>query len=163
MPALHESGPSNSQESYISLASSTFSAPQLPSSSSNLSTCTAGESEATTPPSSKVPSVNKQSTERAIPASPTRIRAQDGPLKATDANALRTDASATSPTSLTSPTAQGLKRAADGSVKGSHQSKKSPIEPTIGHKRNKSMEAGSSGRIGQVRQHSGACYQAACS
>jgi hypothetical protein len=46
---------------------------------------------------------------------------------------------------------QGLKRAADGSVKGSDTINEPPVVPTMGHKRNKSsME---SGRIGQVRQN----------
>lgn len=51
---------------------------------------------------------------------------------------------------VTSPVAQGLKRAADGSVKGSVATEEAAA-PVVGHKRNKSME---SGRIGQVREHS---------
>lgn len=47
---------------------------------------------------------------------------------------------------------QGLKRAADGSVKGSNVAVDSSAIQSMGHKRNKSMEAGSNGRIGQVRK-----------
>ncbi|KAK7181814.1 hypothetical protein DPSP01_002405 [Paraphaeosphaeria sporulosa] len=149
MPSLYQRELPDSQESYISAASSTFSAPRLPSASSNLSTSTAGDTEITSPPLSKTPSAQKTSIVHAFPPSPDRPRGPDT-LRIDAANAPRTGDTAASPMSLDSPAMQGLKRAADGSVKGSEIINESPTAPTMGHKRNKSMEAGSSGRIGQL-------------
>lgn len=152
MPSLYKHELPDSQESYLSAASSTFSAPQLPSVSSNLSTSTAGDTEITSPPLSKVPSSQKTSTTDAILPSPSRARAPNT-LRIDAANAPRTgDTAAPSPMSLDSPAMQGLKRAADGSVKGSNVAVDSSAIQSMGHKRNKSMEAGSNGRIGQVRK-----------
>ncbi|KAF1976592.1 hypothetical protein BU23DRAFT_578498 [Bimuria novae-zelandiae CBS 107.79] len=142
----------NSQESYMSAASSTFSAPQLPSSASNLSTSTAGDSELTSSPVSKTPSAQKTPAAHANPTSPNRSR-RPAALQIDAANAPRTGDTATSPMSLDSPVMQGLKRAADGSPKGTESRNNAPAVPATGHKRNKSMEAGPSGRIGQVRDN----------
>jgi hypothetical protein len=52
--------------------------------------------------------------------------------------------------SQTSPTTQGFKRSADGSVKGDSSST-SPTQRAFAHKRNKSMDTHSNTRIGEVR------------
>lgn len=149
MPSLYQRELPDSQESYISVASSTFSAPRLPSASSNLSTSTAGDTEITSPPSSKTSSAQKTPITHTIPPSPNRPRGPDT-LRVDAAHAPRTGDTAASPMLLDSPATHGLKRAADGSVKGSNTTSS---VPAMGHKRNKSMEAGSSGRIGQVREN----------
>ncbi|KAL5402662.1 hypothetical protein PMIN04_012959 [Paraphaeosphaeria minitans] len=146
MPSLYQRELPDSQESYISATSSTFSAP---SASSNLSTSTAGDTEITSPPLSKTPSAQKMPIVHAVPPSSNRSRGPDT-LRIDAANAPRTGDTAASPMSPDSPATQGLKRAADGSVKGSDTTNKSPAAPTKGHKRNKSMEAGSNCRIGQL-------------
>ncbi|KAF2450341.1 hypothetical protein P171DRAFT_348808 [Karstenula rhodostoma CBS 690.94] len=149
MPSLYQRELPDSQESYISAASSTFSAPRLPSASSNLSTSTAEDTEITSPPLSKTSSAQKTPIAHAIPPSPNRSRGPDT-LRIDAANAPRTGDTAASPMPLDSPAMQGLKRAADGSVKGSDTVNESHAVPSMGHKRNRSMEAGSSGRIGQL-------------
>ncbi|KAL1599851.1 hypothetical protein SLS60_007656 [Paraconiothyrium brasiliense] len=149
MPSLYQRELPDSQESYISAASSTFSAPQLPFTSSNLSTSTAGDTEITSPPLSKASSVQRTPAAHTIPPSPTRPRVPDT-LRIDAANAPRAGDTAASSMSLDPPAMQGLKRAADGSVKGADATNDSPSVPTVGHKRNKSMEIGSNGRIGQL-------------
>ena len=153
MSSLYQRELPGSQESYISAASSTFSAPRLPSASSNVSISTAGDSEITTPPLSKTTSAQKMPIAHVVPPSPSRSRAPDT-LRIDAANAPRIGDSAASPMSLDFPAMQGLKRAADGSVKGPDTTEEAPVVPSTGHKRNKSMESGSSGRIGQVREPS---------
>ena len=125
----------------MSAASSTFSAPRLPSSSSNLSTSTTGDTEVTSPPLSKAPSNQN------VP-SPGQVRGDE--VDAVDVQ--RTGNTAASPVALDFTTTQGLKRTADGSLKGPGSSVKAPAAPSVSHKRNKSVE--SSGRIGQVRDNS---------
>ncbi|KAJ4405366.1 hypothetical protein N0V91_005316 [Didymella pomorum] len=51
--------------------------------------------------------------------------------------------------SQTSPTTQGFKRSADGSVKGDSSST-SPTQRAFAHKRNKSMDTHSNTRIGEL-------------
>ncbi|KAJ4288998.1 hypothetical protein N0V90_011340 [Kalmusia sp. IMI 367209] len=148
MPSLYKREFPDSQESYLSAASSTFSAPQLPSSSSNLSTSTAGDTEITFPPLSKAPPAHRLHAGNAVPPSPSRPRGQDA-LRIDAVNATRTRDTTASPMSMCSPMTQGLKRAADGSVKGS-ETTIDTVQSPAGHKRNKSMEAGSNGRIGQL-------------
>jgi hypothetical protein len=143
IPSLYKRELPNSQESYMSAASSTFSAPRLPSSSSNLSTSTTGDTEVTSPPLSKAPSNQN------VP-SPGRVRGDDA-LRVDAVDVQRTGNTAASPVSLDSPTTQGLKRTADGSLKGCGSLVKASAAPSMSHKRNKSIE--SSGRIGQVRDN----------
>jgi hypothetical protein len=143
--ASYQQEPPDSQESVISAASSTFSASQLPSSSSNVSTSTTGDVEVTSPPS-KVPSAKLSAEKSTIPA-PMHARGQNAPLQISTANAPRTGSTAASPMSLESPMTQGFKRTADGSMKGAGLSVENPPAPTTGHKRNKSMDTS---RIGEV-------------
>lgn len=128
----------------MSTASSTFSAPHLPSSSSNLSVSTTGDTEITSPPLSKTSSTQKTPAAHAIPPSPGRSRGPDA------TNAPRTGDTAAGPMSSNPPAMQGLKRAADGSPKGFDRPSNSTVAPVVGHKRTKSVEAGSNGRIGQL-------------
>ncbi|KAF1952349.1 hypothetical protein CC80DRAFT_495417 [Byssothecium circinans] len=146
-PPLYQHELPDSQESYVSAVSSTFSAPQLPSSSSNVSTSTTGDTELTSPPSSKVTSFWRQAAENALPSSPNRARAQDAPSRIDAANAPRTGNTVASPMSPKSPMTLGSKRTADGSVKGTGVAAERSVAPSTGHKRNKSMETS---RIGQL-------------
>jgi len=151
MPPLDRHELPDSQESYVSAVSSTFSVPQLPPSSSNLSISTAGEADYTPAPPASKPFAPKQSPHRVIPASPQRARARDASLQIDAANPQRTGDTAASPMSVESPVAQGFKRSADGAVKGSTMTVNTSIKPGMGHKRPKSMDFGSSSRIGEVR------------
>ncbi|PVI01937.1 hypothetical protein DM02DRAFT_523987, partial [Periconia macrospinosa] len=153
VPPLYKSDLPGSQESRVSTVSSTFSAPQLPSSSSNLSTST--DTELTTPPLSQAPLVKDQPVENTAPAAPrspnrARAQAQNALLRIDAANLPRTGDTAASPMSLYSPATHGSKRTADGSVKGGNV--ESSVDTTAGrtggHKRSKSMDTS---RIGEVR------------
>lgn len=153
VPPLYKSELPGSQESRASAVSSTFSDPQLPSSSSNLSTST--DTELTTPPLSQAPLVQEQpagSTAPAAPRSPNgaRAKAQDALLRIDAANLPRTGDTAASPMSLCSPATHGFKRTADGSVKsGNAESSVDTAAARAGtHKRSKSMDTS---RIGEVR------------
>jgi hypothetical protein len=55
---------------------------------------------------------------------------------------------------LENPISQGFKRTADGSLKSAGLTVDSSVQPSTGHKRNKSMgaEASSNPRIGEVRK-----------
>lgn len=66
-------------------------------------------------------------------------------------NAPRTGGTAASSMSVDSPIAQGFKRSADGSVKGSAMTVDTSVKPIMEHKRPKSMDWSSSTRIGEVR------------
>jgi hypothetical protein len=148
MPTLYKHELPDSQESYLSAASGTFSAPHLPSSSSNLSISTVGDTDLAPPPTSSVPPGQREHAKQAIPTSPHHARGQDAPLRIDAVNAPRTGDTAASPMSLDSPITQGFKRNADGAVKGSTTM---VDKPAMGHKRPKSMDFSSSTRIGEVR------------
>jgi hypothetical protein len=154
MPALYKRELPDSQDSYVSAASSTFSAPQLPSSSSNLSVSTVGDTDLVNSSTLIAPPEQAQCTERAKPESPKRVRRLDAPLRVDAVPAPRTGDTAASPMSLDSPVAQGFKRSADGAVKGSTTTADTSAKPASGHKRPKSMDAG---RIGEVRARHGSC------
>ncbi|KAF2639470.1 hypothetical protein P280DRAFT_37958 [Massarina eburnea CBS 473.64] len=149
-PALYQHELPDSQESYVSAVSNTFSAPKLPSSSSNLSTSTTGDTDLASPPACKVASAQIRPAGGAIPPSPVRARAaQDAAPRIDAANAPRTGDTAASPMSMSleSPMTQGFKRTADGSVKGSGPPIARPVAPPRGHKRTKSTETS---RIGEL-------------
>ncbi|KAF1939795.1 hypothetical protein EJ02DRAFT_456563 [Clathrospora elynae] len=173
--AVHKSEPQNSQESVQSTVSSTFSAPGLQS-SSNLSTSTTAETDSTTTaetnystttadtnfttttetdsttPSSTNAASQRKPTAAPIPDPASEARAGDAHprIDTATANALRTGDTAASPMSLDAPAAQGSKRTANGSVKGAGRGIDSPSAPAIVHKRNKSMDAHSGTRIGEL-------------
>jgi hypothetical protein len=92
-----------------------------------------------------------------MPAAPGQARAADARADApridtVAANAPRTgDTAAASPMVLDSPMAHGFKRTADGTVKGTEKVEHYVITPLAAHKRNKSMDAHSVSRIGEVR------------
>jgi len=136
----------DSQESVFSAASSTFSAPKLPSSGSTVSTSTSAETEDT----SYVGLSQSKPLEAPMPAE-ADARADAPRIDAAAANAPRTGDTAAGPMSLESPTAQGFKRTADGSVKGAGQATYSSAGPAAAHKRNKSMDTHAGTRIGEVR------------
>lgn len=146
----------DSQESFVSAASSIYTAPPLLSSSSNMSNSTAADTDFTSPPSSNVPPSQSQPLERPLPLSPVQARGQNAQATAPRIDttpALRIGDTAASPMSLDSPVTQGLKRTADGTLKSAGLTVDSAVESSIGHKRNKSMgsEASSNPRIGEVR------------
>ncbi|CAI6330790.1 unnamed protein product [Periconia digitata] len=157
LPPLYKPDLPASQESRLSAVSSTFSPPQLPSSSSNLSTSTTNDTELTTPPLSQIPVLQELSAQNPASApllSPNRARAQDrdASLRIDAANALRTGDTAASPMSLCSPVTHGFKRSADGSVKGANFESSTalagtPVAHPIAHKRSKSMDTS---RIGEI-------------
>lgn len=138
-----------SQESVLSTISSTFSAPALPSTSSNLSS----DYDAASPTAPNGSANHEKFTQESMPASSRmhdHFARGDVPLIDTAAaNAPQYSHTTTTPMPLISPTTQGFKRSADGSVKGSG-SATSPIERVFAHKRNKSMDTHSSSRIGEV-------------
>jgi hypothetical protein len=72
-------------------------------------------------------------------------------IDTTATNAPQTGYTTVTPVSIVSPTTQGFKRSADGSVKGNGLTT-SPKERIFAHKRNKSMDTHSNTRIGEVRQ-----------
>ncbi|KAF2279344.1 uncharacterized protein EI97DRAFT_173379 [Westerdykella ornata] len=142
----------NSQESATSAASSTFSAPGLPSSSSNLSNSTVAETDFKSTVTSYPSSQNKVEDE-ALPRPP-EPEAQDAHLARHPIDAVeppRTGNTTASPMPVDSPVfAQGSKRTASGMLKGPVLTMDSvPTGRTI-HKRNKSMEARPGGRIGEL-------------
>ena len=67
---------------------------------------------------------------------------------------MRTGDTAPGSVALEFPISQGFKRTADGSLKGARLAVDSPVQPSTGHKRNKSMgaEVSSNPRIGEVRK-----------
>lgn len=153
IPKLYRAELPNSQDSIVSAASSTFSAPILPSTLSTLSNSTTTDVEITSSATSYVPSSQTQPSERAAPPSPKQPRDQDElttpPIDAVDAP--RTGGTAASPMLLDAPTlVQGSKRTASGMVKGSGSIVDGPLPATGGHKRTKSTDSGSNPRIGQV-------------
>jgi hypothetical protein len=144
----------DSQDSYVSNASAAFAAPALMSSSSNISTSTAADTDFTSSTSSHAPLTQPRPAEKIAPASPTQARAQQhvqafAPRIDTTL-AQRTGDTAASPMSLESPgLTQGSKRTASGVIKTAGSTEESPTAPTFAHKRNKST--GSNTRIGEVR------------
>ncbi|KAH4603126.1 hypothetical protein HBI26_126390 [Parastagonospora nodorum] len=144
----------DSQESAISTVSSTFSAPKLPSSSSNLSTSTTTDTDLTTPTSANVAATPSKPAEAPMPNSPGQARGPDAPaiaprIDTAAANAPQTGDTAASPMALTSPATQGFKRTADGSLKGDETATpaEAPRAFAHAHKRNKSMDTH---RIGEL-------------
>lgn len=153
IPQLHKRELPDSQESFVSAASSAFAAPQLLSLSSNISNSTAADTDFTSPSSSNLPSSQSQPLEPPIPPSPTQARGQDAhpvPPRIDTTNAPRAGDTTASPMSLDSPVTHGSKRTADGTIKGAGLSVDAPVAATSGHKRNKSTESGSNPRIGEV-------------
>ncbi|KAH8723630.1 hypothetical protein GQ44DRAFT_709819 [Phaeosphaeriaceae sp. PMI808] len=145
----------NSQESIMSAVSSTFSPPKLPSSSSNVSTSTTTETDITYPSATNAIPTQSKATYAPIPTSPVHARGSSvRPTAAIDivaANASQLGDTAASPRPLESPVTQGFKRSADGSVKGVEPAGKNPRAPSAAaHKRNKSMDTHSGGRIGEL-------------
>ncbi|KAH7084214.1 hypothetical protein FB567DRAFT_528597 [Paraphoma chrysanthemicola] len=154
-PTVHKSDLQDSQESTASTVSSTFSAPKLPSSSSNLSTSTVADTDFAFQSSNVAFSQSIKPVEASMPPSPNRPRVNDAPAAApridTDAaNAPRTGDTAASPMALDSPLAQGFKRTADGTVKGAGVAAHSYHGKMAAHKRNKSMDTHSGTRIGEL-------------
>ncbi|KAJ4364672.1 hypothetical protein N0V83_009269 [Neocucurbitaria cava] len=155
LAAVHHAAIPDSQESVLSPVSSTFSAPALPSSSSNLSTSTAAETDFIAPSSANVTSSHHKPPQVAMPSSPSQARGPDAQAKVprvdtAAANATRTGNTAASPMSLDSPATQGSKRTADGTVKGVGLGIDSVAGFTAAHKRNKSMDTHSGTRIGEL-------------
>ncbi|KAI4663043.1 uncharacterized protein J4E79_004356 [Alternaria viburni] len=148
---LNNAEPQASQESVQSAVSSTFSAPALPSSSSNLSTATTTETDLTTPSSTNVADQSKP-TEAPMPESSSQstggqVRAAPR-IDTAAANALQTGDTAAGPMPLESP-AKSSKRTVDGSLKSAGLAPETPSAPAHSHKRNKSMDT-HSGRIGEL-------------
>lgn len=90
-----------------------------------------------------------------MPASPSRIRGHAArgdapPIDTAAANAPQSRRTTATPMSMISPTTQGFKRSADGSLKGNGSSI-GLNEQHLAHKRNRSMDTLSSTRIGEVR------------
>ncbi|KAF1361508.1 hypothetical protein EJ07DRAFT_111277, partial [Lizonia empirigonia] len=147
---LHSLDVPESQESVLSTISSTFSAPALPSTSSNLSS----DYDAASPTGPNGAASHSKPTEESMPASPSRIRGQAArgdapPIDTAAANAPQSGRTAATPMSMISPTTQSFKRSADGSVKGNGSSA-GLNEQHLAHKRNKSMDTHSSTRIGEL-------------
>ena len=141
-----------SQESVESTVSSTFSAPALASTSSNLSE----DQDVASPSKPNGQADHSRLIQEPMPSSPSRVHSHvatvDAPrIDAAAANASPTGHTTATPMSQTSPTTQGFKRSADGSVKGDGSST-SPSRRTFVHKRNKSMDTHSNTRIGEVRE-----------
>ncbi|KAH6629511.1 hypothetical protein C7974DRAFT_394643 [Boeremia exigua] len=148
--APHRLDVPESQESVESTISSIFSAPTLGSTSSNISS---DHDVASLSGPSGLAGQSK-STQKPIPTSPSRaysyaISGDVTQMHAAAANALRTGHTAAAPVSRVSPTTQGSKRSADGSVKD-HELNISSKERVFAHKRNKSMDVHSSTRIGEL-------------
>jgi hypothetical protein len=141
-----------SQESVESTISSTFSAPALASTSSNLSS----DQDVASPSKPNGQADHCRPVQEPMPASSSRAHSHvatvDTPkIDAAAANAPQTGHTTAIPMPLASPTTQGFKRSADGSVKGDDSST-SPARRTFAHKRNKSMDTHSGTRIGEVRE-----------
>ncbi|KAF2870721.1 hypothetical protein BDV95DRAFT_574440 [Massariosphaeria phaeospora] len=142
-----------SQESALSAASSTLAAPTLLSSSSNVSTSTAATTEFASPPPKHVHASRMQPAANVsqLPTTPAHGRnVQPSAHPIDTANTMRTGDTAASPMSLDSPVSQGFKRTADGAVKGAALATESTGVPTMGHKRNKSMDSNAASRIGEL-------------
>lgn len=140
-----------SQESVYSTISSTFSAPARASTSSSPSS----DQDVASPSKPNGQAGHSRLIYEPVPASPSRIHGQvarpDAPrVDTAAANAPQTGRTTATSMSLTSPTTQGFKRSADGSVKSDGVST-SPTERIFTHKRNKSTDTHSSARIGEVR------------
>ncbi|KAJ4988440.1 hypothetical protein SVAN01_06057 [Stagonosporopsis vannaccii] len=138
-----------SQESVDSTVSSIFSAPALASTSSNLSS-----DHDVTSLSEPNDSVGyDKPPQKPMPTSPSRgghvVEDHVSQIDTTAANASQLGHTTATPVSLASPTVQGFKRSADGSMKGI-ESRTSPKERAFAHKRNKSMDTHSSTRIGEL-------------
>lgn len=138
-----------SQESVDSVISSTFSAPALASTSSNVS-----DHDAASPAKSNGPPGHSEPAQNPIQSSPNGISGQAVPKDAhridiPAANAPQTGHTTASSVPPVSPTSQGFKRGADGLVKGD-MTATSLKERTFAHKRTKSMDTHSSTRIGEV-------------
>ncbi|KAF2502322.1 hypothetical protein BU16DRAFT_4863 [Lophium mytilinum] len=157
-------GVPNSQESFVSAASSGFGAPRLLSSLSNISNSTGADTELTSPTSSNEPSSQSQGfdSSQSVTASPPRPRPQQQSRPI--APPLNTDlrqnssgsgsATATSPMSMDAPfLAPSSKRTASGTVKsaGSNSTMDSPMRAPVrgGHSRNTSTDSNAS-RIGEL-------------
>ncbi|CBX99073.1 hypothetical protein LEMA_P083120.1 [Plenodomus lingam JN3] len=146
----------HSQDSVLSAVSSTFSAPRLPSSSSNLSTSTTvAEAESTQPSSANVVPSQIKPSEVSMPDSPTQARAEGAQPNApridrAAANAPRTGDTAAAAMPLESPIAQGFKRKADEPWKSAGSGSDVPTARLPAHKRNKSTDVHSSTRIGEL-------------
>ena len=142
----------DSQDSVHTLASSTFSAPALPSSSSTLST---SDTDFTPPSTNAVSSQSKRteplisSMSRQAPAADTRVHAS--PTDTSAANAPQPHDTVAGPKLLPSPVTQGFKRKADGSLSGVGLGIQSPAAAPSAHKRTKSVDTHSGTRIGEVR------------
>ncbi|KAH7128691.1 hypothetical protein B0J11DRAFT_276615 [Dendryphion nanum] len=142
------------QDSYLSAASSEFTAPGLLSSSSNISNSTAAETDFTSPSITSAPSSQAYPVERYVPPSPTQSRSQNVQTPApriNTTNALRTGDTAASPMSLDSPSiTQGSKRTASGVIKSAvtGATMERISTPPVGHKRSKST--GSNTKIGEL-------------
>jgi hypothetical protein len=141
-----------SQESVESTVSSTFSAPALASTSSNLSS----DQDVASPSKPSGQAHHSSPVHEPMPASPSRTHSRvatvDAPrIDAAAANAPQAGHTTATPMPRRSPTTQGFKRSADGLVKGGGSST-SPTQRTFAHKRNKSMDTHSNTRIGEVRK-----------
>ncbi|KAF2257840.1 hypothetical protein CC78DRAFT_538235, partial [Lojkania enalia] len=140
----------DSQELFVSAVSSSFTAPTLVSSSSNVSNSTAADTEFTSPSSTTAPSNQTQPIERVVLPLTTQARARDAQPHAprVDTSALRTGNTAASPMSIDSPVlALGSKRTATGSVKSAGLTVDTVEASPVGHKRTKSE---SNSRIGEL-------------
>ncbi|KAF2736782.1 hypothetical protein EJ04DRAFT_596143 [Polyplosphaeria fusca] len=156
IPKLYKRELPDSQESFVSTASSTFAVPTLLPSSSNVSNSTGAGTEFTSPSTSTLPSSQSQPRARVDPPSPSQVRVQDARAHAPrlDTTAPQTGDTTASPMFIDSPVfAQGAKRTADGAVKDmSLTGNAGPATAAgQGHKRTKSTESGSNSRIGEVR------------
>ncbi|KAF2193303.1 hypothetical protein K469DRAFT_693324 [Zopfia rhizophila CBS 207.26] len=144
----------DSQESFVSTASSTFTAPRLLSSSSNISNSTAADTEFTSPGSSNAPSSQNQiEANRTMPPSPTVARGQHPQATTTriDTNAPRTGDTAASPMSVEFPVlTQGSKRTASGTMKNAGLPVDSSVAAVSGHRRNISVESNSNPRTKEL-------------
>ncbi|KAF2122343.1 hypothetical protein BDV96DRAFT_142592 [Lophiotrema nucula] len=145
----------DSQESFVSTASSTFAAPPLISSSSNVSNSTAADTDFTSPSQSSNFPHSQSQVERNAPPSPTQARAHNAQPHAPridTTSAPRTGDTAGSPMSLDSPgLVPGSKRTASGTVKNAVQSVNVSAAPVgAAHKRTKSTESGANPRIGEL-------------
>ncbi|KAF2999005.1 hypothetical protein E8E13_007894 [Curvularia kusanoi] len=146
----HKLGVPESQESVESVISSTFSAPALASTSSNISS----DHDAASPVESNGPSAHNGLAQEPILSVSSGVFGQDATKDArwidlAAANAPQTGHTAASSLPLVSPISQGFKRSADGLLKGD-ETATSPKERKFAHKRTKSMDTHSSTRIGEL-------------
>ncbi|OCL05861.1 hypothetical protein AOQ84DRAFT_344143 [Glonium stellatum] len=151
----------DSQESFVSASSSTFTAPRLLLSPSNISNSTAADTEFTSPTSSNGPSSQSKvfNSSQPIPPTPNQTRRQHSrpaaPVVDTDlrnGSGNGSGGTATSPMSVDTPLlTQGSKRTASGTVKTTMSGiLDSPMRaPPSRHSRNTSIDSNMS-RIGEV-------------